>query len=77
MSAGVFAACDFPPVQKQIDGVLGDKDKGEEFRRLVKSGYDSLDIMDRLFPKDLREPLDACRYEAGEYLTKRGFPPGH
>jgi hypothetical protein len=71
------AACVFPPVQQQIDAVLADAQKGEEFRRQVKSGYDSLDVMDKLFPPDQRQALDDCRYEAGEYMTRRGFPPGH
>jgi hypothetical protein len=71
------AACVFPPVQQQIDAVLADPQKGEEFRRQVKSGYDSLDVMDKLFPPDQRQALDDCRYEAGEYMTRRGFPPGH
>jgi hypothetical protein len=33
--------------------------------------------MDKLFPPDQRQALDDCRYEAGEYMTRRGFPPGH
>lgn len=72
------AACDFPTVKRQIDEVLDhDKQKGAEFRRQVTSGYDSLDVMNRLVPEAMRDKLDACRFEAGEYLTKRGFPPGH
>jgi hypothetical protein len=77
LPAAVSAACDFPPVQKQIDQVLTDREKGEAFRKEVKSSFDSLDVMDKYFPAELKDKLDACRYEAGEYLTKRGFPPGH
>ena len=64
-------------MQKQIDQVLTDREKGEAFRKEVKSGFDSLDVMDKYFPAELKDKLDACRYEAGEYLTRRGFPPGH
>ena len=72
------AACDFPIVKKQIDEVLDqDKQKSAEFRRLMTSGYDSLDVLNRLVPDPMRDKLDACRFEAGEYLTKRGFPPSH
>ena len=77
LPGAVFAACDFPPVQKQIDQVLTDREKGEAFRKEVKSGFDSLDVMDKYFPAEMKDKLDACRYEAGEYLTRRGFPPGH
>ena len=78
LSSATFAACDFSLVRKLIDEVIEqDKQKAGEFRSQVKSGYDSLDVLNRMVAPDMRDKVDACRFEAGEYLTKRGFPPGH
>ena len=72
------AACDFPTVKQQIDNVL-DKDpaKAAKFRREVSEGSDSIAMIEKLVAEDMREKVDVCRFEAGEYLTKRGFPPFH
>jgi hypothetical protein len=72
------AACDFAPVRQQIDHVL-DKDaaKGAKFRREVAEGADSTTMIETLVATDMRDKVDICRYEVGEYLTKRGFPPFH
>jgi hypothetical protein len=72
------AACDFALVRQQIDNVL-DKDatKGARFRREVAEGADSTTMIEALVAADMRDKVDICRYEVGEYLTKRGFPPFH
>lgn len=73
-----FAACDFPPVKKEIDNVIDqDKEKSVVFKKEMSAGADSLYVMEKMVPATLREKLDECRFEAGEYLTKRGFPPAH
>jgi hypothetical protein len=75
---GPAAACDFEPVKKQIDIVLGqDKEKSERFRREVAAGSDSLTVLGRLVSDEWREKIDICRFYAAEYLAKRGFPPAH
>jgi hypothetical protein len=72
------AACDFSSVRQQIDNVL-DKDttKGATFRREVTEGADSTTMIEALVAADMRDKVDICRFEVGEYLTKRGFPPFH
>lgn len=72
------AACNFAPVKQEIDAVL-DKDaaRGEKFRREVSTGSDSIAMMEALVPANIAKELDVCRFEAAEYLTKRGFPPFH
>jgi hypothetical protein len=72
------AACDFALVKQQIDNVL-DKDaaKGAKFRREVAEGADSTTMIEALVAVDIRDKVDICRFEVGEYLTKRGFPPFH
>ena len=77
-AAPARAACDFAPVKQQIDNVL-DKDaaKSAEFRREVSEGSDSIAMMEKLVADDMRKKLDICRFEVGEYLTKRGYPPFH
>jgi hypothetical protein len=72
------AACDFAPVRQQIDNVL-DKDaaKGAKFRREVSEGADSTTMIEALVATEMRDKVDICRFEVGEYLTKRGFPPFH
>jgi hypothetical protein len=71
-------ACDFAPVKQQIDNVI-DKDaaKGAKFRREVREGADSTTMIEALVDADMREKVDICRFEVGQYLTKRGFPPFH
>src|SRR5258707_15898737 len=77
-AAAARAACDFAPVKRQIDNVL-DKDaaKAAKFRREVAEGSDSITMMEKLVTGDMRGQLDICRFEAAEYLTKRGYPPFH
>ena len=72
------ASCNFGAVKEQIDNVL-DKDstKAAKFRREVSEGADSTTMMENLVPDDIKERLDECRFQVGEYLTKRGFPPFH
>ena len=73
-----FGACDFPVVKKEIDNVLDqDKEKAAAFKKEMSSGSDSLYVMEKMVAVPMREKLDECRFEAGEYLTKRGFPPAH
>jgi len=77
-AASARAACDFAPVKQQIDNVLDrDAAKAVKFRREVSEGSDSIAMMEKLVAEGMREQLDICRFEAGEYLTKRGFPPFH
>jgi hypothetical protein len=72
------AACDFAPVKQQIDNVL-DKDavKGATFRKEVSEGADSITMIEKLVTEDMAEKVDICRFQVGEYLTKRGYPPFH
>jgi hypothetical protein len=72
------AACDFSRVKQQIDNVL-DRDvaRGAKFRREISEGADSTTTIEALVPEDMREQVDVCRFDVGEYLTKRGFPPFH
>jgi hypothetical protein len=78
LSIPAHAGCDFAPVRQQIDNVL-DKDatKGAKFRREVAEGADSTTMIEALVAADMRDKVDICRFEVGEYLTKRGFPPFH
>jgi hypothetical protein len=71
-------ACNFAPVKQQIDNVL-DKDpaKGATFRKEVSEGADSITMVEKLVAPDMADKIDICRFEAAEYLTKRGFPPFH
>jgi len=76
--APAFAACEFPEVKKEIDRVLDqEKPLGTEFRKQMSEGADSLYVMEKMVASAMREKLDECRFEAGEYLAKRGFPPAH
>lgn len=78
LSAGFARAqqpCDFPPVKQQIDLVL--EQNAEQFRREVRDGWDSIEVLNRMVSEDIRRKIDACRFYVAEYLTKRGFPPAH
>jgi hypothetical protein len=78
VSTPAQAACDFAPVRQQIDNVLDqDAAKGAKFRREVAEGADSTTMIEALVAADMRDKVDICRFEVGEYLTKRGFPPFH
>ncbi len=72
------AGCEFAVVKQQIDLVLDrDADKAAKFRREVSSGADSITVVELLVSPEMSEKIDICRFETGEYLTKRGFPPFH
>jgi hypothetical protein len=72
------AACDFGVVKQQIDTVIDrDAEKGAKFRQEVISGADSIAVIESLVSTDMATKVDICRFEVGEYLTKRGFPPFH
>ena len=78
IAAPARAACDFAPVKQQIDNVIDrDAAKFAIFRKEVSEGADPIAMMETLVAEDTRKMLDICRYEVGEYLTKRGFPPFH
>jgi hypothetical protein len=68
------ASCDFAPVKQEIDRVL-ERDT-EKLKAEVKSGSDSLEVVSTLASAPMRDKIDICRFEASEYLAKRGFPPG-
>jgi hypothetical protein len=71
------AACEFSVVKQQIDMVLDrDPEKAATFRREVSTGSDSLEVIGSLVSPEMREKIDICRFEASEYLAKRGFAPG-
>jgi hypothetical protein len=67
-------SCDLAPVKEEIDRVLA-RD-AEKLKAEVKSGSDSLEVVSTLASAPMREKIDICRFEASEYLAKRGFPPG-
>ena len=72
------AACDFAAAKKEIDQILdADKEKAAAFRKQMSAGYDSLDVLGKMLGPSAREAVESCRFEAAEYLTKRGFPPAH
>jgi len=74
----VHAACEFMIVKQQIDMILDrDLEKAAKFRREVSSGSDSIAVLESLVSSEMREKIDICRFDAAEYLTKRGFPPFH
>ena len=77
-SMAAHAACQFAPVKQAIDTILDrEVEKGAKFRSEVKSGADSIAVMESLVSTEMAEQIDICRYDVGEYLTKRGFPPFH
>ena len=68
----------FAEVRTQIDAVVKTgSPQAEKFRSEVKSGADSLYVIEQLSPPEMANKLDICRYEAVEYLVKLGFPPAH
>jgi hypothetical protein len=72
------ASCEFAAVKQQIDTILDrDSEKAAKFRREVKSGADSIAVIEALVSPDMAEKIDICRFDTAEYLTKRGFPPFH
>ncbi|WP_157788109.1 hypothetical protein [Bradyrhizobium elkanii] len=73
------AACEWGGVKQQIDAILDkDAERSAKFHDQIVDGWDSLEVIRRLVVgEDVRDEIDSCRFEAGEYLTKRGFPPFH
>jgi hypothetical protein len=72
------AACEFAAVKQAIDAVLDrDAAKAGKFRQEVASGADPIATVEALVAGDMAAKIDICRFEAGEYLAKRGFPPFH
>ncbi len=70
--------CDFEAVKKEIDQVTNSQLMiGQDFRRKVREGWDSVKVLTDLASGEMRKPIDICRYEVIEYLTKIGFPPAH
>ena len=68
----------FGEVRSQIDLVVKiGSPLAETFRSEVKSGADSLAVIEQLSPPEMGHKLDVCRYEAVEYLVKLGFAPAH
>ena len=76
--SAAHAGCEFAVVKQAIDIILDqDAEKGAKFRAEVKSGSDSTAMIEALVSPEMQEKVDICRYEVGEYLTKRGYPPFH
>jgi hypothetical protein len=72
------AACDFAAVRTAIDNVLDkDANAGARFRKEFQEGADPFYILDQIVDEPMRKKIDVCRFQAAEYLTKRGFPPSH
>jgi hypothetical protein len=72
------AGCEFALVKQAIDNVLDrDAAKAAKFRHEVKTGSDSIAVLETMVSSDMQKKIDICRFETAEYLTKRGFPPFH
>ena len=77
-SAPAQAACDWPAAKKDIENILDrDAAKGAEFRAATKAGRDSHDAIEKLVDAPARDRIRECAWQAGEFLTQRGFPPLH
>jgi hypothetical protein len=78
VAAPAHAACDFAKVKEQVDNLLDrDASQAEKFRREVKSGSDSIAVLESMVDPEMAKAIDICRFETTEYLTKRGYPPFH
>lgn len=70
--------CSFQPIKKEIDSITNEKvPSGQEFRKKVHEGWDSVKVLSDLSAADMKKSIDICRFEVAEYLTKLGFPPAH
>jgi hypothetical protein len=77
-SQAVAGACDWVKTKPVVDGLIdGDAPTAATFKKLAGDGNDSLEVLEDLSTAADRERLRDCRWEAGEYLTKLGFPPLH
>jgi hypothetical protein len=78
LAAAPAAACDFAAVKAAIDHVLDkDANAGARFRKEFQEGADPFYILDQIVDGETSKKIDVCRFQAAEYLTKRGFPPSH
>lgn len=68
-------ACEFAEVRAAIDSAI-DKD-AKAFKKQFDEGSDPFTILETLVAAEVAKKIDACRFQAGEHLTKRGFPPAH
>ena len=76
--AALAQSCNWQQAKPMVESVLsGDKDKAAEFRRLTKQGKDSYDVLLAMVGEAERKAIDACRFEAMEHLSDKGFPPLH
>jgi hypothetical protein len=72
------ATCDFAPIKKAIDTLVDVKvQSGQEYRKKVEEGWDSVKVLSDMSAKEMRQAIDVCRFEVAEYLTKLGFAPSH
>jgi len=70
--------CNFENVKQHIDRVLDrDPELGALFRKEFKEGFDSIAILEKILGEETAKQVDICRFDVGEYLAKRGFPPAH
>lgn len=78
VGAAKAQTCNFANVKQHIDRVIDrDPELGALFRKEFKEGYDSIAILEKLLGEETARQIDICRFDAAEYLTKRGFPPAH
>lgn len=54
-----------------------DAARGAHFRKEFKEGADPIATLEAMVSPDMQKQIDICRYDVGEYLTKRGYPPFH
>jgi len=72
------ATCDFAPVKKEIDVITNvNTSSGQEYRKRVQEGWDSVKVLNDMTSADMRASIDVCRFDVAEYLTKLGFAPAH
>jgi hypothetical protein len=78
MGSAWSATCSFQPIKNEIDSITNAKaPSGQEFRKKVHEGWDSVRVLSEMSTKDMQISIDICRFEVVEYLTKLGFPPAH
>ena len=68
-------ACDFAEVRAAIDGAIEKDAKG--FKKEFDDGSEPFTILEKVVTAEVARKIDVCRFQAAEYLTKRGFPPAH
>ena len=70
------AACDWTAVKGEIAQVLDGPSK-DAFLKEVHAGRDPFEAIEKLVDEASRARLRECAYEAGDYLSDRGYPPAH